>query len=216
MYELQTGHILTAPVVEYAPWPVLMASLDGLTDCGTKVVEFKYPSKVKHELAKQGMIPEMYKIQMQVQMMCADVKLADYVSYDGAEIVIIPYERDDRLCEEILVECKKFWECVAGSVEPSEYIVKDDVEDLKTLLDEYNDLKVQLAMIEAKVSDVYTKIKSAMQDKTEEYIGPYLLKWSERKGQVDYSSIPALSGIDLEQYRKASIKVLSIKGSVNN
>lgn len=211
MYELQTGHVLTQPVVEYKEWPTLIASLDGLTQCETKVVEFKYPSKAKFEMALAGKIPEIHAVQMQVQMLCAGVTEGDYVSYNGSEIAIVPITRDDKLCEEIVRECKLFWSCVEGKEEPSEYITRNFEQDIRTMLERYTDLKMQMAKVEQEAEEILLKIKQHMQDKEDLNVGPYFVKWQERKGTIDYKSIPVLDGLDLEQYRKDPIKVLSIK-----
>lgn len=47
-------------------------------------------------------------------------------------------------------------------------------------------------------------------------IDMFNLKRAERKGSVDYNCIPVLRGIDLEQYRKASISYWKLELRRNN
>ena len=82
-YEIETGELVD--LVGFVPHPTIAwfgASPDGLVgDDG--LIEIKCPTTTTHlRRIKEGVVPEEYKAQMQVQLLCTGRKWVDFVSYD--------------------------------------------------------------------------------------------------------------------------------------
>ncbi len=92
LFIIQTG-IEVQPKVIVKDW--LMASLDGMSECGNYVVEIKCPGEKDHALALKGKVPDHYYPQLQHQMYVCDVNEMYYFSYDGLDGVIVNVQRDD-------------------------------------------------------------------------------------------------------------------------
>ncbi len=95
----------------------MMASLDGLSEDGTFVVEIKCGEKA-YACAEQGIIKSYYNCQMQHQLHCADVDEALYVAYNGKDGIIIPVERDQKFIDEMIPILKEFYLCLISYTEP--------------------------------------------------------------------------------------------------
>ena len=72
------------------------------------------------------------------------------------------------------------------------------------------ELAAKLEALEAELKFVDASIKFGMTSSVVE-ASEYVVTLTERKGAVDYSKVPELQGINLEPYRKANVKVFSIK-----
>lgn len=76
----------------------------------------------------------------------------------------------------------------------------------KTTAIELAEIQKQRKELEKKEAELATKLKDMSNNESYEFEGiSYAV--SERVGNVEYSKIPELFGIDLEQYRKSSVKV---------
>ena len=197
------------PIVKpYEPWPTLTASLDGFT--GSTVVEIKVPSKEKHQLAINGIVPTTYRDQVQVQMLCAGVNIAHYVSYspDDDDIAVVEVMADRKRQEEILAACKAFWTLVETNTPPEGIEVEQpELEDLFVSLMQTRDKIKDLEKEEKLYAD---KIKELMKsDKIK--CGKFKAYWSTRKGNVKYADIPELKGVDLDKYRGSDTRVFTVK-----
>ena len=210
-YQDTTGKLCKPQVLEFDIWPILSASLDGLTDCGI-VVEVKCPSKAKHQLALAGYVPETYRDQVQTQMMVAGASLAHYVSYapnepDGVRLAIVEVKPDIDRQVMIVEKCKAFWEQVQKGEPPEGTSFQPE---LKEDLDELNQIKIEVKNLEARKAMIEDRLKGLMKA-NHVVCGHQVLTWSERKGSVDYSKIEVLKGLDLDQYRKPATKVFSVR-----
>lgn len=94
------------------------ASFDGLSE--TSAVEIKCPGKADHLTASMGLVPHKYKYQLAHQMFVADLEMMYYYSFDKqlynltgeAEGFIIEVKRNQEMIDRMLVEEKKFYECL--------------------------------------------------------------------------------------------------------
>jgi len=203
LFILKTG-ILVFPKVIIKDWA--MASLDGISLDGKCVVEIKCPGEKDHAVAVSGKIPDHYYPQLQHQMYVCNVQFVYYFSFDGIDGVIVEVKRDDEYIEKMLIEEKKFYDCIMNKT-PPEPLQGDYIE-------RHDDLWEECA---SKWRSVTNSIKEL--ETQEEYLRKQLIFLSgesnvkgagislcqvQRKGSVDYSMIPQLKGIDLEQFRKGS------------
>lgn len=189
-----------------------MASLDGMSDDGKYIVEIKCPGEKDHALALSGHVPDHYYPQLQHQLFVTGLQSIFYYSFDGTDGVTIVVKRDDKYIEKMIVEEKKFYDCLINKIspEPSEndYIERSDdlwsqcaqqwkyiIEQIKFLEKEEDHLRKQLIFLSGESNTRGNGIS---------------LCNVLRKGNIEYDKIPELRGVDLEQYRKDPIKTFRI------
>lgn len=216
LYERRTGFKTIDRVIEFQEFPVLSASLDGWVEAEKIVVEFKFPSKKKHELAKNGEIPLCYRAQVQAQMLVSEASECHYVSYDGAddEIVVVPIKADKEYQQRIVERAKWFWEFVEkkiappfeqGSVDPMEAL------EIEELLKQFHDCKRQIDLVQKRADEFKKLIESKVKIEQAQF-GKFKVAWITRKGSVDYAKVPELKSINLDPYRKPESRFFKIYG----
>lgn len=210
LYEEKYAVKLTAPVLEYPAWPTLSASLDGYLERAKLVVEFKYPSKEKHALAVNGIVPKTYRAQIQAQMLVAGAESAHYVSFDGSGIAVVEVAADYAEQMRIVAACMSFWELVMTKVPPAGAPVFLESDTLETLAEQYTKLNRILFHTESEMLLIRQKLDEIVEEDKAKFYGLTLTR-TERIGAVDYNKVPELRGVDLDAYRKSPIKVLTIK-----
>lgn len=203
LFNIKTGFNMK-PAVLIKDWA--MASLDGLDENIFGVLEVKCPGAIDHERAVNGSVPDHYYPQLQHQMYVAGVPMVHYFSFDGMDGVIVKVKRDDNYIEKMIEEEKKFYECLMNKTPPepleSDYVERNDFEweqcasrwksvtnSIKELEKEQEELRKQLILLSG--------------DSNTKGAGLSLCQ-VQRVGNVDYSKIPQLKGINLEQFRKGS------------
>lgn len=209
LYEEKTNQTGTSPVLEYSEWPTLSASLDWLSDDGKLIAEFKYPSAKKHDMAERGTVPETYRAQLQAQMLVAGVHDCDYVSFNGESIAIVRVCADPTYQADMLEKCKEFWELVTKDIEPELPYATPESPELETLTKMYLHLHAQANDIKARMESLRKTIIGIVPDQRAKFYGVALTR-SIRKGNIDYTKIPTLKGVDLEPYRKKETEVVTL------
>lgn len=216
LYERRTGFKTIDRVIEYECWPVLSASLDGWVEAEKIVVEFKCPSKKKHEMAKNGEVPLCYRAQVQAQMLVSKAIKCHYVSFDIAsdEIAIVTVEPNQEYQQRILERAKWFWEFVDKKIAPpfeTGALSPNDLAEIEEYLDLFHGCKKQIALIEKRAEE-YRKIIESKVTVENAKIGKHSVAWITRRGSVDYSKVEELKGVDLEKYRKPETRFFKIYG----
>ena len=100
-------------------YPWLMASLDGINDSGTAILEIKCGGNKLHCDAMNGIVPPYYYSQMQHQLLVTGLETCYYYSFDGEDsgaLVII--QRDQAYIDDYLPKSKKFWDCIQSLTPP--------------------------------------------------------------------------------------------------
>lgn len=212
LYEKRTGVRLERFIAESKNIIPLVASLDGFNPETKTVVEFKYPSKAKHEAASRGEIPPMYLWQIQAQIAAADADGGEYVSFDGEDIVIVPVSKNDQMISEIAKAVPSFWKLIESDTPPA-YTDRDfvplDGPELASLAEQYKAAKTLLDDAEARLSSLKKQIEQQVAHRRARFYGLRVTR-STRRGAIDYSKVTQLDGVDLEQFRKKSIEVVSV------
>ncbi len=205
-FEKHTGLEVFPQVVYHPKNQFMMASLDGLTLGGATAVEIKCPGETTHALAVEGKIPPHYGAQLQHQLACLDLAMIYYWSFDGNGGVLIEVERDDDYITRMIGEEAAFWERVKTRDAPDftdrDYACRDNA---------------KWAVFGNRVQELDKIIKDAANEKDairQECIsdasgrscrgGGLTLTRNFPRGRVDYSSIPELAGVNLDEYRKES------------
>ena len=115
MLEAKRGVKYATPVLIHPEHPWAVASLDGLTHDHT--LEIKTMSRVKHEDAGRGVIPEYYRTQVLWGLMIAGVERGLFASY----------RPEDGTLHEIWIERDREWEtmALAAGAEFMEWVERD-------------------------------------------------------------------------------------------
>ncbi len=201
LFNLMTG-LDVQPRVIVSDWQ--MASLDGISDNGSDLVEIKCAGAADHALAVAGKIPAHYYPQLQHQMMVADVRDMFYFSFDGADGVIVEVARDDAYIAKLIDAEWEFYQCMLSCTPPTpletDYIERDDELWLQCA-SKWKEVSSQIKSLEKEESELRKQLIFLSGESSTKGGGISLCQVS-RKGNVDYSAIPELKSVDLEMYRK--------------
>lgn len=198
------------------------ASPDGVTELD-ELVEIKCP----YSLREQSVIAadfleshQEYYAQMQWQMICADKPSCFFVVWTTADIDFVRVERKADWLEKNMPRIKAFWDLYKQTIADEKLYANMLASNKKEYVEREDDLFVfaatayQNAIAEQKLAEekVEEARKKLLEICTENTKGAGITVYqTERKGAVDYKKIPQLDGVDLEQYRKKSTQVWTIK-----
>ena len=213
MYEYKTGKQFPPKQVEYGKWPILRGTLDGWNEVRNTLIEIKYVGKKAYEEAKLGIIPAHYKLQIQAQLLCSRATVAVYVAYNDEhpnDIVTLQVLPNEKVQQEILTAAIAFWQYVVTKTPPptDEMQIEDEV--LLENLNKIDKFKTMIKRAEAEIETLEAEVKKHVTT-TKATCGGFIMQWIEKKGNVDYKKVPELTGVNLEPYRKETIKYFSIK-----
>jgi putative phage-type endonuclease len=142
-YRQKTGYVLEADVnCEHPTYEFLRASLDGWRDEDQIVREIKCPGKVDHATALKGRVPTKYVPQVQFQLFVTGAQVAEYISFDGQDGVVIIVPRNDEYISRLESEALLFWELVKNNEPP-----KVEASDLNRLVSQISQLTEKKARL---------------------------------------------------------------------
>jgi len=218
-----TGIVVLPAVIEYGPWNVAMASLDGLSDDEKHLVEIKCPSrKIIEECALKN-IPDYYHAQIQWQLMCSGAECADYFCYYDdefwAQMLIVP---DPKMQEEMLAKAKEFWDMVEKRIEPPK--PKDKYQEIESKeFEQIADAYREFDTMEKHAKDMKANLKEQLvgfADNVGTNISGYGIRVFSKAGAkvVDWKSVCkkySISDNELAQFTtvKSSSWVVTINSS---
>lgn len=190
--------------IESDEYNFLGASLDGIDETGTVIIEIK--SQRIDKIKKSG-IPAHHMLQMQHQIMCGDgrIQICYYVSIWESEIYVIKVQPDLILQKKYLDKAEKFWRTVVFCEKPAgKYLDRDD-ELWKQATIECRQIDEQLSALEQLKKNNRQKIIELCQGNNCQGFGVKVLK-KNISGRVDYSQIPELQNVDLNKYKKKPLE----------
>ena len=212
VYESLTNTEVSPVVVVSEKYPWMGASLDGLSACGTRVVEIKCPGKKDHDIAASGKIPEKYYPQLQHQLAVLSVDSIDYFSFNEESHYLVTVQRDDDYIKEMIKREQEFYNKML-TFESPDSVGKDKIIDNS---DDWIDFS-ERAKTAYHMYKHYEELWNSLKDEAilkcadGSRMGNGLcVQYSETKGAVDYKSIPELQDVDLEKYRKPSYTKWSV------
>lgn len=191
-------------------WDFAIASLDGWDEnADIAIIEIKCPGESTHRLALEGKIPLHYMDQLQHQMLVTGKKEALYVSYDGEEsIAELIVKADQSYMVDMLLEERTFYERLF-SFSPPEPTSKDrqDITDPIALAAalHFREVAEQIEHLELRKEKLRKELASYVTGNLAK-IGDLSVTKVIRRGNVDYSLIPELKGVDVDQYRKPPVE----------
>lgn len=202
--------------IEFSELNFMRASLDGFAVLDNKLrigIEIKYLGKDKFEEIKNGVVPPHYWIQMQHQMIVAGLDYMYFVGcVDDKGIEYCKVEPDREFQKKHIKACADLWRLVLDKELPDP--TSRDYKELKKkgakgLAKRYQFLKEKIAKLEAEEKEVKKELLALVDHPRMTCNGLSILE-IERAGNIDYSKIPELKGVDLEKYRKASSRYFKI------
>lgn len=203
LFILKTG-VVVKPAVAVLDWA--MASLDGMSDNRKCILEIKCPGEKDHAIALQGKVPDHYYPQLQHQMYVMGVDEAYYFSFDGTDGDPITVKRDDEYIEKMIIEEKKFYDCLLNNTPPEpsdgDYIERND-DIWEKCASQWIAVNQSLKQIEKEEEELRKQLIFLSGESNTRGAGINLCQ-IQRKGNVDYSKIPELKNVNLDNYRKSS------------
>jgi putative phage-type endonuclease len=190
---------------------------DGYSLDRNMLLEIKCMGKKSHAEAKDGIIPEHYRLQCQWNLMVSGADKCLFVSYrpedeDMVEIEVLPNTEEHKKMKAL---AERWWQVhvkmdMAPTLSPKDY-VDCDLEDYVKLATEYKLVKNKIEAAELELEELRTRLVSYVTTDIPAIKGAGLkISRTTRKGAVDYKSIGALKNVDLESYRKPSTVVTTI------
>lgn len=200
--------------VESDSYNFIGSSLDGLSICGKYLLEIKSNGDQYHYNLDYG-IPEFHMMQMQHQFLSTDnsVELGFYVSYNKGNIIVKEIRPDPDFLEKYLVKARDFWKKIVLFEPPS--LSSKDYKDMQNdqtwslLSQKYSQVCNNIKIMEEQKELIRREIIGLCGDESCCGNGIKVLK-KVTKGRVDYESIPELSNLNLDKYRKSSTMTWTI------
>jgi len=206
-FEALTGIVVFPSVVFHPTHKFMMASLDGMDLEKRFVLETKCPMSEKsedHICAMDGVIPEKYYPQLQHQAECVKhfgIDMIYYLSYTRKSSKLLEVERNQQYIDEMMLKEKEFWRRVeeldAPPMSDKDYVARED--------DEWKTLEQRWLFLQPYIEESEQLREKLISCANGQNIKGNVLTLSRfmRRGNVDYKAIPALKGINLDDYRKS-------------
>jgi len=190
----------------------MRASLDGLSFDGAIALEIKCPWGDRDQAAlSAGRIPAHYYAQVQHQLEVSGAEELHYWSFDGRGGTLVKVHHDREYVARMLETETAFWLRVLEQRWPDEgdELNRSCDHQWRIAASRYRTARLKLdraALEEHYARDQLQKLATARRTYG---CGIEVLR-SRRRGAIDYSRIPELSGVDLERYRKNPVEVVRI------
>lgn len=203
-FEVKTGLIMFPQVVFHPKHEWMMASLDGMNIEQTAIVEIKCAGKADHNEAKAGKVPEKYYPQLQHQLEVTGLDMAFYYSFDGQSGIVIEVGRNTKYISSMVQEEFDFYKCMVNFLPPKmlekDFEIRED-EIWSQYACQYKEAQKALIEAEKKEKELKDHLISMANGRNTKGSGISCTKII-RKGNIDYSQIEYLQGVDLDKYRK--------------
>lgn len=209
-FEEAIGFEFPPCVVQHSEYEWMIASLDGLSRSDGQslwipyALEIKVPGREDHLSALAGIVPPKYIPQLQHQLAVTGLPMIYYYSYDGKDNACIEVQRDQAYIDKLIAEELKFYKCMITCTPPElserDYNIRYD-DKWKLACKEWEEASQNLRLYKFREEITRSDLIALCESRNSKGAGVKVQKIM-RVGSVDYSAIPALEGIDLDQYRK--------------
>lgn len=204
----QTG-IVVEPRVKIEGF--FMSSLDGISAIHRCILEIKCGQKAA-SMAKEGIIPDYYKCQIQHQLLTTGFQDAFYLTYWNGAGTIMEVKRDEDFIGEYIPKAKEFYECLVNYRQPDlcdkDYEINDS-EEWNYVAIQYTDACEKVKFFEQEKNKWKEELVKLSQGKNMRGSGVKLSK-IHRKGSVQYAKIPQIQGIDVEPFRSSPVEYWTV------
>lgn len=201
-------HTFKPAVVLSEEYDLLMASLDGINESETVILEIKCPGKNVYDLCMQEKIPKYWESQIQHQLAVTGLDLAIlFVYIDPSNNLIVRYMRDEEKIKEIVKVCTDFeknhlWTQICPESDKIIYEERDD-SAFQHCATDWKEAKRMRESWEECENARYKELLALSKGKPCKGFG-VRIECTEKKGLVDYSLVEELQDVNLDQYRKPS------------
>jgi putative phage-type endonuclease len=211
-YERYTGIQMEPLCLVHDGLEWMRASLDGLSFDGMMVLEIKCPWGNRDQAAlREGRIPTHYYAQVQHQLEVSGAKELHYWSFDGRTGTLVKVQHDREYVTKLLEAETAFWSRVVERRWPDEGDELNLSDNLQWRSGASRYRVAKLKLDRAALEEKYARedLERLATARRTYGCGTEVLR-SVRKGAIDYSRVPELSGVQLEPYRKKPIEVVRI------
>lgn len=164
-YMGQRGVLVPAACVEHDKVKFAAASLDGLSEDGSLIVEIKAPREPEtYEIAKAGRVPPQYIAQVQHQLFVTGAEICDFVAFYRRQGAIVQVKRAEKFIAALLNAEAEFWSWVEAGKFPlpeGEMELGDDA-DWKAVVDAFLTAQAQVRFGEANLRRARVKLMRMM------------------------------------------------------
>lgn len=199
-FEMIMGLSFNPAVALSIEYDWMMASLDGLSNDHDMAVEIKCPGSIDHQCALDGEVPEKYVYQLQHQMFVLGFDKLYYFSFDGKSGKVLEVYANKALQSKMIEKEFEFYTHLINDTEPHDLKIIN-TEDWNRVSAEWLDIRNQIEALEKKEQNYRETLITMANQESAQGSGIRLRK-TTRQGNVDYSKVPQLKGVDLDQYRK--------------
>lgn len=182
------------------------ASLDGYCPEREEIIEIKCPNKDDHLMAKNGLVPDHYWPQVQHQMLIMGLKTLTYLSYDEKTLEIVHVKKDEEYCRILWEKELDFLYLVREKIAPKRThkdITQRKDADYMFAVASWQRANEDLKRAKDTEEKARAELLEVCHEESCEGFGVKCVQ-VERVGNIDYSNIPELKGVDLEKHRKPS------------
>ena len=210
-YEMETGNtVQECGFFVHPEFDWLGASPDGLVGDDI-VLEIKVPFGLRDKkggdlVFKTALEQPHYYAQIQMEMGATGRKACHFYQWSpngGSYVERVEY--DDAWWSDNLPKLEAFYKRFLSELDNPAHLEEKhkeiNTQQAKLLLDEYQDLTDSIDQATERKKEVFDELVKLAKGRNSLIWGRKLTQ-VERKGSVDYKSIPQLKGVDLEQYRK--------------
>jgi putative phage-type endonuclease len=207
IFEAETGYLMSPDVKEHPTIKFMSASSDGFELDGKCIVEIKCPGPKDHEIALDGAVPEKYIPQLQHQMEVYGMDSMYYMSYrSDDDYTIFQVRKDHEYTNKLIHAEREFWDRVQNRTPPDS--TDRDIEEITNkdwihLVNEWKQNQITKKLCDNEESRIKDELIKLANFRSAQGSGLKLTKY-ERKGNVVYSNVPELKGVDLEKHRAPS------------
>lgn len=203
----QTGINVIPHVAIYPKNTFFIASLDGISNCKTVILEIKKNNKEYHEMVRRGKIVPFHFAQLQHQLFVTDLDSCNYLSYRAGDELLLSIKRDDTFIADMIKKELDFKKCLDDLIPPD--LIDRDYEDMSNdiELSELGRMYFHYAAMakdyERKADYMKEKIKNTVGLKNVKAEGFKITKYST-KGRVDWELLKKdnCPHVDENKYRK--------------
>lgn len=223
-WEAKHNDLLLPACVESVQYPLMRASLDGLTGEG-KPAELKCPSEsVWKDVCANGVNSKAYKLyyaQVQHQLLVTGAQDGWLVFWYEGELREFVVTRDEAMLQELLARAKEFWQQVLDRKEPEKDPERDlfipqgvqaehwisAAEEYRIYDAEIQELKKRLSELQEKQKPLLDNMKSLMGEYFHADYGGVMVTRYKVAGRVNYQKLLAekAAGVkpdDIDNYRE--------------
>lgn len=131
-FEAHTGSVVEPCTLEHAEWPIMRASLDGLSWDRDEAVEIKAPNAKDHADAEAGRVPTKYWPQCQHNLAVCGASVLHYWSYRPAwndrpaSGVLVTIHPDPDYIADLIAKEREFWGYVERREMPPGFVPPED------------------------------------------------------------------------------------------